>query len=54
MDQVNAGSGWTMWKAMDETLARPVTHAVLVFAALDPALAAELLRASETAGIELL
>ena len=32
-----------------------MTHAVLVFAApLDPALAAELLRASEAAGIELL
>jgi serine/threonine protein kinase len=30
VDQVNAGSGWTMWKAMDETLARPVT--VLTFA----------------------
>src|SRR3984885_7333290 len=39
----------------ERTLARPVTHAVLVFAAaLDPALAAELLRASEAAGIELL
>ena len=31
VDQVNAGSGWTMWKAMDETLARPVS--VLTFAA---------------------
>ena len=30
MDQTGAGSGWTMWKAMDETLARPVT--VLTFA----------------------
>ena len=30
MDQVNAGSGWTMWKAIDETLARPVS--VLTFA----------------------
>jgi hypothetical protein len=38
----------------ERALARPVTHAVLVFAALDPALAAELLRASEAAGIDLL
>jgi hypothetical protein len=38
----------------ERTLARPVTHAVLVFAPLDPALAAELLRASEAAGIELM
>ncbi len=39
----------------ERAIARPVTHAVLVFAApLDPALAAELLRASEAAGIELL
>src|ERR1700733_14437912 len=39
----------------ERSLARPVTHAVLVFAAsLDPALAAELLRASDAAGIELL
>src|SRR5579862_4626247 len=38
----------------ERALAQPVTHAVLVFAALDPALAAELLRASEAAGIELL
>ncbi len=30
MDQVAAGSGWTMWKAIDETLARPVS--VLTFA----------------------
>jgi hypothetical protein len=38
----------------ERALARPVTHAVLVFTALDPALAAELLRASEAAGIELM
>ena len=39
----------------ERSLGRPVTHAVLVFAAsLDPALAAELLRASEAAEIELL
>lgn len=38
----------------ERALARPVTHAVLVFAALDPALAAELLTAGEAAGIELL
>jgi hypothetical protein len=38
----------------ERALARPVSHAVLVFAALDPALAAELLEASEAAGIELL
>lgn len=31
VDQVSAGSGWTMWKATDETLARPVS--VLTFAA---------------------
>jgi serine/threonine protein kinase len=31
VDQVTAGNGWTMWKAIDETLARPV--AVLTFAA---------------------
>jgi len=30
VDQVTAGNGWTMWKAMDETLARPVS--VLTFA----------------------
>ncbi len=30
VDQVSAGNGWTMWKAMDETLARPVS--VLTFA----------------------
>jgi serine/threonine protein kinase len=30
VDQVNAGSGWILWKAIDETLARPVT--VLTFA----------------------
>jgi len=52
----------TDWQALFEgarlraerALARPVTHAVLVFAPLDPALAAELLRASEAAGIELM
>jgi len=39
----------------ERALARPVTHAVLAFpAALDPALAAELIRASEAAGIVLL
>ena len=39
----------------ERALARPVTHAVLVFAAtLDPALAAELLQASEAVGLELL
>jgi len=39
----------------ERALGRPVTHAVLVFAAaLDPALAAELLRASAAAGIDLL
>jgi hypothetical protein len=39
----------------ERALGRPVTHAVLVFAAaLDPALAAELLQASEAAEIELL
>ena len=31
VDQVTAGNGWTMWKAIDETLARPVS--VLTFAA---------------------
>jgi serine/threonine protein kinase len=30
IDQVSAGNGWTMWKALDETLARPVS--VLTFA----------------------
>jgi hypothetical protein len=30
VDQISAGSGWTLWKAMDETLARSVT--VLTFA----------------------
>src|ERR1700677_3323106 len=30
VDQVTAGNGWTMWKAIDETLARPV--AALTFA----------------------
>jgi serine/threonine protein kinase len=29
-DQISGGSGWTLWKAIDETLARPVT--VLTFA----------------------
>jgi hypothetical protein len=38
----------------ERALARPVSFAVLVFAPLDPALAAELLRASEAAGIELM
>jgi len=39
----------------ERALARPVTHAVLVFTpALDPALAAELLEAAGAAGIELL
>ncbi len=36
VDQVTAGNGWTMWKAMDETLARPV--AVLTFAQGFPAI----------------
>ena len=30
VDQVAAGNGWTLWKAIDETLARPVS--VLTFA----------------------
>jgi hypothetical protein len=30
VDQVTVGNGWTMWKAIDETLARPVS--VLTFA----------------------
>ena len=30
VDQVTAGNGWTLWKAIDETLARPV--AILTFA----------------------
>ncbi len=30
MDQVSVGNGWTLWKAIDETLARPV--AILTFA----------------------
>jgi hypothetical protein len=34
VDQVAAGTGWTMWKAMDETLARPVS--VLTFTQGDP------------------
>jgi len=37
VDQVNAGAGWTYWKATDETLARPVT--VLTFAAGFPRVA---------------
>ncbi len=31
VDQVTAGNGWTLWKAIDETLARPVS--ILTFAA---------------------
>ena len=39
----------------ERALARPVTHAVLVFApTLDPALAAELVKAAGASGIELL
>ena len=34
VDQVAAGNGWTMWKAIDETLARPVS--VLTFAPAFP------------------
>ncbi|MGH3262533.1 MAG: protein kinase family protein, partial [Trebonia sp.] len=30
MDQMIAGNGWTLWKAIDETLARPVS--ILTFA----------------------
>ena len=30
VDQTSAGTGWTYWKSIDETLARPVT--VLTFA----------------------
>jgi serine/threonine protein kinase len=37
VDQVNAGSGWTTWKAIDETLARPVR--VLTFAPAFPRVA---------------
>src|ERR1700742_2613047 len=37
VDQVSAGNGWTMWKAIDETLARPVS--VLTFAAGFPRIA---------------
>ena len=37
VDQVNAGAGWTYWKATDETLARFVT--VLTFAAGFPRVA---------------
>ena len=47
VDQVNAGSGWTMWKAMDETLARPVT--VLTFAQGFPRVA-EVVTAARAAG----
>src|SRR5258708_17137644 len=47
VDQVNAGSGWTMWKAMDETLARPVS--VLTFAQGFPRVA-EVVTAARTAG----
>jgi hypothetical protein len=46
VDQVNAGSGWTMWKAMDETLARPVS--VLTFAQGFPRVA-EVVKAARTA-----
>jgi len=38
VDQVNAGAGWTYWKATDETLARSVT--VLTFAPGFPRVAA--------------
>ena len=38
----------------ERALARPVTHAVLVFTALDPAIAAQLLRATDASHIELL
>src|ERR1700734_1079587 len=37
VDQVTAGNGWTMWKAIDETLARPVS--VLTFASGFPRVA---------------
>jgi hypothetical protein len=37
VDQTSAGTGWTFWKATDETLARPVT--VLTFAAGFPRIA---------------
>src|ERR1700744_5492013 len=37
VDQVTAGNGWTMWKAIDETLARPVS--VLTFASGFPRIA---------------
>jgi hypothetical protein len=47
VDQVNAGNGWTMWKAMDETLARPVT--VLTFAPGFPRVA-EVVTAARAAG----
>jgi hypothetical protein len=47
VDQVNAGSGWTMWKAMDETLARLVS--VLTFAQGFPRVA-EVVTAARAAG----
>jgi hypothetical protein len=47
VDQVNAGSGWIMWKAMDETLARPVS--VLTFAQGFPRVA-EVVTAARAAG----
>jgi serine/threonine protein kinase len=37
VDQTSAGTGWTYWKATDETLARPIT--VLTFAAGFPRIA---------------
>jgi hypothetical protein len=37
VDQTSAGTGWTFWKATDETLARPIT--VLTFAAGFPRIA---------------
>ncbi len=46
VDQVNAGAGWTYWKATDETLARSVT--VLTFAAGFPRVA-ETVTAARTA-----
>jgi hypothetical protein len=47
VDQVNAGSGWIMWKAVDETLARPVS--VLTFAQGFPRVA-EVVTAARAAG----
>jgi len=47
VDQVNSGSGWILWKAMDETLARPVT--VLTFAQGFPRVA-EVVTAARAAG----